>query len=79
MPNDTAGLSEPPEMPPIAKPPTVTHEPIAKPNMSFDFVGGVTAVQSTTKQSTKVKMISAVATCPQLLLFWGARAKVCPW
>ena len=31
MPNETAGLSEPPEVIPIARPPAVTHEPMMKP------------------------------------------------
>ena len=30
--HDTAGFREPPEMPPMANPPTVTQEPMARPN-----------------------------------------------
>ena len=48
MPTDTAGFKDPPEMLPMAKPPTVTHEPIANPNMLVDLVLGDTAVARTT-------------------------------
>merc|ERR1719181_1428386 len=64
MPTDTAGFSEPPETAPMAHPPTVTHEPIARPKYS-DNPAFVVATESTTKHSTKVKTISAAATCPQ--------------
>ena len=45
---ETAGFKDPPEMPPMAKPPTVTHAPIANPNMLEDLVVLDTATESTT-------------------------------
>merc|ERR1719262_1246789 len=78
IPMDTAGFKEPPETDPMAYPPAVTQEAIARPNMSFD--GSLTvATLRTTKQSTKVKMISAAAACPKPKPFPGANAKVAPW
>ncbi len=52
-PSDTAGFKDPPERAPIARPPTVTQDPIAKANISFEGFF-VVATQSTTKLRTAV-------------------------
>merc|ERR1719253_2445058 len=53
IPIETAGLSEPPEILPMAQPPTVTHIPMAKPKYSDkEFL--TVATESTTKARTKV-------------------------
>merc|ERR1719211_767134 len=78
MPNDTAGFSEPPEMMPIARPPTVTHEPMMKPVNSAPGAFFVVATQRTTYVKTKVKAISAVATPIQPNPLPGPMGKVTP-
>ena len=61
MPMETAGFNEPPEILPIAHPPTVTHMPIANPKYSVSGFFTV-ATESTTNARTNVKMSSAATT-----------------
>eukprot|EP00929_Paragymnodinium_shiwhaense_P049859 TRINITY_DN2514_c0_g1_i4.p5 TRINITY_DN2514_c0_g1~~TRINITY_DN2514_c0_g1_i4.p5 ORF type:complete len:100 (+),score=19.12 TRINITY_DN2514_c0_g1_i4:2100-2399(+) len=78
MPKETAGFKEPPEMPPMAKPPTVTQEPIARPKNCVVFVFSDTAAPITTKHSTKVNTISATAASTKVWLPTGPRGKDVP-
>mmetsp|Transcript_26158 Transcript_26158/g.53803 ORF Transcript_26158/g.53803 Transcript_26158/m.53803 type:complete len:80 (+) Transcript_26158:183-422(+) len=78
MPTETAGFKDPPEIPPIAKPPTVTQEPIRSPNIWELFVLDDTATQRTTKLSRKVKIVSATTTCDHVLPATGPSGKDCP-
>merc|ERR1719364_325064 len=78
IPTETAGLRDPPDTAPIAYPPAVTQEAMARPNMSLD--GSLTvATQRTTKQRTKVKTISAMAAPANVKPDPGAKGKVEPW
>ena len=77
VPTDTAGLRDPPEMFPIARPPAVTQEPIARPQ--YRDRGDLTvATESTTKQSAKVKIASPIRAAPQVYGALGPNAKFLP-
>merc|ERR1719378_7666 len=76
IPMETAGFIDPPEMAPIAKPPTVTQEPIAKPKKFADFVFGFTATQRTTSTSTNVNSTSAKQACQSKYCLPGANGNV---